>query len=219
MIRFPFAFLILLIFFAPVYSQRSDSTKTTTITEKVAGMEKFPGYFPFYWEAKTGKLWLEIDKWNTEFLYVESLPAGIGSNDIGLDRGQLGNSSIVRFDRSGPRVLLVAPNYYFRAVSNNPDERIAVKDAFAESTLWGFEVAAEEGGRVLVDATNFFLRDVHEVTNVLQRTQQGNYRLDASRSAFYLPNTKNFPRNTEIETTLTFTGDPTGQYLRQVVPV
>ena len=101
------------------------------IAEKVAGMEKFPGFFTFYWDAKAGKVWLEIDKWNTEFLYVESLPAGIGSNDIGLDRGQLGNNAIVRFDRSGPRVLLVAPNYGFRATSNNPDERVAVKDAFA----------------------------------------------------------------------------------------
>src|SRR5947207_10859246 len=86
-----------------------------TITQRVAGMQKFPGYFPFYWDAKAGKLWLEIDKWNIEFLYVESLPAGIGSNDIGLDRGQLGSSQIVRFDRSGPRVLLTAANYAFRA--------------------------------------------------------------------------------------------------------
>ena len=190
-----------------------------SITDKVKGMEKFPGFFTFYWDAKAGKLWLEIDKWNSEFLYVESLPAGIGSNDIGLDRGQLGSSSIVRFDRSGPRVLLVAPNYSYRANSNNPDERLAVKDAFAESTLWGFEVAAEEGGRVLVDATNFYLRDVHQVTNTLQRGQQGTYKLEPSRSAFYLPNTKNFPRNTEVETTLTFTGEPTGQFVRQVVPV
>jgi hypothetical protein len=182
-------------------------------------MEKFPGFVPFYWDAKAGKVWLEIDKWNTEFLYVESLPAGIGSNDIGLDRGQLGRSSIVRFDRSGPRVLLVAPNYNFRAITSNPDERLAVKDAFAESTLWGFEVAAEDGNRVLVDATSFFLRDVHQVTNTLQRGQQGSYRLDPTRSAFYLPNTKNFPQNTEVETTLTFTGDPTGQYVREVVPV
>src|SRR5689334_17316972 len=112
-----------------------------SIADKVKGLQKFPGFFTFYWDAKSGKLWLEIDKWNTEFLYVESLPAGIGSNDIGLDRGQLGKSSIVRFDRSGPRVLLVAPNYDFRANSNNADERLAVKDAFAESTLWGFEVA------------------------------------------------------------------------------
>ena len=189
------------------------------ITEKVAGLEKFPGFFTFYWDAKAGKIWLEIDKWNTEFLYVESLPAGIGSNDIGLDRGQLGDSSIVRFDRTGPRVLLVAPNYSFRATSNNPAERVAVKDAFAESTLWGFDVAAEEGNRVLVDATNFYLRDVHQVTNTLQRGQQGTYRLDPTRSAFYLPNTKNFPQNTEVETTLTFTGEPAGQFVRQVVPV
>jgi hypothetical protein len=195
------------------------STQAQTISDKVKDMQKFPGFFTFYWDAKAGKVWLEIDKWNTEFLYVESLPAGIGSNDIGLDRGQLGNSSIVRFDRSGPRVLLVAPNYSFRANTNNADERLAVKDAFAESTLWGFEVAAEEAGRVLVDATNFYLRDVHQVTNTLQRGQQGTYRLDASRSAFYLPNTKNFPQNTEIETTLTFTGEPTGAFVRDVVPV
>jgi Met-zincin/Domain of unknown function (DUF5117) len=196
-----------------------ETPKPQTITEKVAGMEKSPGFFPFYWDAKAGKVWLEIDKWNTEFLYVESLPAGIGSNDIGLDRGQLGNSAIVRFDRTGPRVLLVAPNYNFRATTNNADERLAVKDAFAESTLWGFEVAAEEGSRVLVDATNFYLRDVHQVTSTLQRGQHGTYRLDPTRSAFYLPNTKNFPQNTEVETTLTFTGDPAGQFVREVVPV
>ena len=206
--------LLLLICFITIQAQ-----KPQTLTEKVSGMEKFPGFFNFYWDAKAGKIWLEIDKWNTEFLYVESLPAGIGSNDIGLDRGQLGDSSIVRFDRTGPRVLLVAPNYRFRAASNNADERNAVKDAFAESTLWGFEVAAEQGSRVLVDATNFYLRDVHQVTGTLQRGQQGNYRLDPTRSAFYLPNTKNFPQNTEVETTLTFTGEPAGQFVRQVVPV
>ena len=206
--------LLVLLCFSTIQAQ-----KPQTIAEKVAGMQQFPGFFPFYWDAKAGKIWLEIDKWNTEFLYVESLPAGIGSNDIGLDRGQLGSSAIVRFDRTGPRVLLVAPNYNFRAITNNSDERLAVKDAFAESTLWGFEVAAEEGSRVLVDATSFFLRDVHQVTNTLQRGQQGTYRLDPTRSAFYLPNTKNFPLNTEVETTLTFTGEPAGQYVRQVVPV
>src|SRR2546423_12580664 len=64
----------------------TSDAKTPSITERVAGMQKFPGFFPFYWDAKAGKVWLEIDKWNSEFLYVESLPAGIGSNDIGLDR-------------------------------------------------------------------------------------------------------------------------------------
>ncbi|MGZ8846220.1 MAG: DUF5117 domain-containing protein, partial [Pyrinomonadaceae bacterium] len=174
--------------------------RTPTITEKVTAMQKFPGYFPFYWDAKAGKVWLEIEKWNSEFLYVESLPAGIGSNDIGLDRGQLGQNYIVRFERVGPRVLLIASNYDYRANTDNVDERRAVKDAFAESTLWGFEVAAEEGDRALVDATTFYLRDVHGVPGTLQRSQQGQFRLDASRSAFYLPNTKNFPKNTEVET-------------------
>src|SRR5437773_10333726 len=104
----------------------SDASKAIpTITEKVSGMQKFPGYFPFYWDAKAGKIWLEVDKWNTEFLYVESLPAGIGSNDIGLDRGQLGQNYIVRFERIGPKVLLIASNQIYRATSESADERRA----------------------------------------------------------------------------------------------
>ena len=198
----------------------SDTPKIATINEKVAGMQKFPGYFPFYWDAKAGKIWLEINRWNSEFLYVESLPAGIGSNDIGLDRGQLGQSHIVRFERTGPRVLLIASNEAFRANSDNADERRAVKDAFAESTLWGFEVAAEEGNRALVDATAFYLRDVHGIPGTLQRNQQGQFRLDPTRCAFYLANTKNFPQNTEVETTLTFiTEGEAGPLVRSVTPV
>src|SRR5712664_3902025 len=201
-------------------SRNSSEAKTPTIAEKITGMEKFPGYFPFYWDAKAGKLWLEIDKWNSEFLYAESLPAGIGSNDIGLDRGQLGQTYIVRFERTGPRILLIASNYGFRANSDNADERRAVKDAFAESTLWGFEVAAKEGNRALVDATAFYIRDVHGVPGTLQRNQQGQFRLDATRCAFYLSNTKNFPKNTEVETTLTFTTDgEAGPLVRSVTPM
>ncbi|HEY8205215.1 MAG TPA: zinc-dependent metalloprotease [Pyrinomonadaceae bacterium] len=197
----------------------TSDAKTSTIAEKVAGMQKYPGYFPFYWDAKAGKIWLEIDKWNSEFLYVEALPAGVGSNDLGLDRGELGQSYVVRFERIGPKVLLIASNEGYRANSDNADERRAVRDAFAESTLWGFEVAAEDGGRALVDATNFYLRDVHSVPGTLQRSQQGQFRLDASRSAFFLPNTKNFPKNTEVEVTLTFTteGDA-GPLVRSVTP-
>ena len=175
--------LLLLVLSATVSAQPRSTAETRppTINEKVAAMQKFPGYFPFYWDAKAGRLWLEIDKWNSEFLYVESLPAGIGSNDIGLDRGQLGQDHIVRFERVGPKVLLIASNQGYRANSDSADERRAVKDAFAESTLWGFEVGAEEGTRVLVDATTFYLRDVHGIPGTLQRGQQGQFRLDASR--------------------------------------
>src|SRR5262249_15784920 len=123
-----------------------------------------------------------------------------------------------RFERSGPKILLVQENLDFRAVSNDSDERRAVHDSFAESVLWGFTVAAEENGHVLVDATDFYLRDAHGVVNALKRTKQGSYKLDASRSAIYLPNTKSFPLNTEVEATLTFTGDEPGKWVRDVAP-
>jgi uncharacterized protein DUF5117/uncharacterized protein DUF4953 len=195
-----------------------DSTPIPTILEKTAGTEKFAGYFNLYWDAKQGKLWLEIDKWGTEFLYQSGLSAGIGSNDIGLDRGQLGATRIVRFERSGPKILLLQENLDYRAVSNDADERRAVRDSFAESALWGFTVAAEEKDHALVDATEFFLRDAHGVPAALRRTKQGAYHLDASRCAIYHPQTRNFPLNTEVEATLTFAGDDPGQWVHQVTP-
>ncbi len=195
-----------------------DAKAGTTIAEKTAGAQKLAGYFNLYWDARAGKLWLEIDKWGTEFLYQSSLPAGIGSNDIGLDRGQLGATRIVRFERSGNKVLLIQSNLDYRAVSNDDDERRAVRDSFAESALWGFAVEAEDGDRVLVDATKFFMRDAHHVPEALRRTKQGAYKLDDSRCALYLPRTKNFPLNTEVEATLTFAGDEPGQWVKDVTP-
>jgi hypothetical protein len=189
-----------------------------TVANKTVSMKAMPGYFPIYWDPAAGKIWLEIDKWNTEFLYVPSLPAGIGSNDIGLDRGQLGEEKILRFERSGNKVLLVQPNYRFRAITENPDERRSVEEAFAQSVLWGFTVEAEQGGRVLVDATPFYIRDAHDVIGALRTAKQGTFKLDPSRSAVYLPHTKNFPTNTEVEATLTFTGDEPGKFVREVTP-
>ncbi|MFZ3330956.1 MAG: zinc-dependent metalloprotease, partial [Candidatus Acidiferrales bacterium] len=188
------------------------------IGEKTADMQKLPGFFTYYWDAREGKIWLQIDKWNTEFLYVESLPYGVGSNDIGLDRGQPGETQVVHFERSGPRVLLVAENERYRAVTDDPMQREAVKQAFAQSVLWGFDAAAEDGDAVLVDATNFFLRDGHNIAAKLQATHQGSYRVDPSRCAIYLPRTKNFPENSDVEVTLTFTGENPGLWVREVTP-
>src|SRR5271155_5232705 len=195
-----------------------DASQTATIAAKTANAEKLPGYFNLYWDAKQGKLWLAIDKWSTEFLYQSSLAAGVGSNDIGLDRGQLGATRIVRFERSGNKVLLVQENLDYRAVTNDPDERRAVRDSFAESVLAGFTVAAEENGAALVDATDYFLRDAHGIPETLRRTHQGSFHVDLARSAIYLPQTKNFPLNTEVEATLTFSGDEPGAWVRQVTP-
>ena len=193
--------------------------KLPGIASKTEGMKRYTGYFTFYYDDASGKIWLEIDKLNQEFLYVNSLPAGLGSNDIGLDRGQLGNTKVVYFNRQGPKVMLVQPNLAYRASSDNPNERKAVEESFAQSILWGFKVEAAEGNKVLVDATDFLLRDAHDVVGSIKRTKQGNYKLDASRSALYLPRTKNFPQNTEFESTLTFTGgEDAGRYVREVAP-
>ncbi|HEX5870257.1 MAG TPA: zinc-dependent metalloprotease [Longimicrobium sp.] len=193
-------------------------TPLPSIADKTRTMERRDGFLPVYWEAATGKLWMEIPRTGEELIYVVSLPAGLGSNDVGLDRGQLGGERLVRFDRVGPRVLMVQPNQAYRASTQNPAERRAVEESFAQSVLWGFTVAAETDGRVLVDATDFVLRDAHGVIPSLRRARQGDYRLDASRSALYLQNTKAFPRNTEIEATLTFTGDNPGGFVRDVTP-
>jgi len=195
-----------------------NSASVATVQEKTAGAEKLAGFFNLYWDAKAGKLWLEVDKFGTEFLYQTGLSAGVGSNDIGLDRGQPGRTRIARFERSGPKVLLVQENLEYRAITKDEDEARAVKESFAESALWGFKVEAEEEGRVLVDATDFFLRDAHGIPATLQRTKQGAFKLDSSRCAIYLPRTKSFPLNTEVEATLTFAGDDPGQWVRDVTP-
>ena len=163
-------------------------------------------------------MWLEISRFNQEFLYVTALSAGVGSNDLGLDRGNMNQPVVVKFERSGPKVLLIESNYRFRATADNPAEKHAIEDSFARSTLWGFEVASEENGRVLVDATNFFLRDAAHVAERIQRQHQGQYRVDPTRTDFYLDYTKGFPRNTDVETTVTFTGEPAGNLVREVTP-
>lgn len=205
-------FAALLLMAVPAAAQDS----LATIEDKTEGLEQRDGFFPLYWDARGGKVYLEIPRLGEEFLYVSSLPAGLGSNDVGLDRGQLGGEQVVRFERVGPKVLLVAPNVQYRASSENEAERRAVRDAFAEGVLWGFTVAAETEGRVLVDATDFIVRDAHGAVQRLKATGQGTFQLDKSRSAPFVENLKAFPQNTEMEARLTFTTDAPGGYVQQV---
>ena len=174
---------------------------TPTIAAKTDGMRKIDGFFPLYWDEAGGQLWMEISRFDEEVLHLSGLAAGLGSNDIGLDRGSGSGSRIVEFERVGPKVLMVQPNYSFRSASESAAERRAVTDAFARSVLWGFEVAAETDGTVLVDMNSFLLRDS---TGIAGRLQPGSYRLDLSRSTIYLPMTQGFPQNTELEAELTF---------------
>ncbi len=208
--------LLILLCALPINAQNKPEDKT--IATKTAGAQKIDGYVPLYWDPANGRMWMEISRFNTEMLYQVSLPAGVGSNPIGLDRGQLGGTYVVYFERVGPKVLMIQPNYRYRALSNDEAERRAVADSFARSVIWGFKVEAAEGDRVLVDATAFFLRDAHGVAERLRGSRQGNFRFDESRSAFYLPRTKGFPKNTEIETVITLAGDEPGGLLRGVTP-
>ncbi|HUE20705.1 MAG TPA: DUF5117 domain-containing protein, partial [Bryobacteraceae bacterium] len=179
-----------------------------TIEERTAAMRKVDGYFPLYWDERTGNLWLEIARLDDDFLLATGVAAGLGSNDIGLDRGLEDSGKIVSFQRVGPKVLLVQGNASFRSSSPNLAERRSVEDSFAKSVLWGFTVGAESNGRVLVDATDYFIRDGSDAGNTLSGGVA--YKIDRSRSAVYAPRTKAFPKNTEIEVTLTFTNEPSG---------
>ena len=190
----------------PAATQRPAAVQS--IDDRTSGMKKIDGYFPLYWDERTGSMFLEISRLDSDFLFSTGLSAGLGSNDIGLDRGTgRGGGRLVQFQRVANRVMLVQGNQSFRSSSKNPLERKSVEDSFAKSILWGFTIAGESSGRILVDASDFFLRDL---VNAGSSLRPGNYRIDRTRSAFYLPNTRNFPKNTEVDITLTFVNEPTG---------
>ena len=148
--------LLLVGLVGPSFSEDAEAERPT-IEHKTEAMQKIDGFVPLFWDAKEGRLWLEIGRFGEELLYMTSLPAGVGSNDIGLDRGQLSGARIVRFERVGPKLLMLQPNYDYRAVTENPEERRAVEEAFARSVLWGFTVGAESGDRVLVELSPYDL--------------------------------------------------------------
>ena len=187
-----------------------------SIENKTQNADRMEGFFTLYWEDSSGSLYWEIDDLGTEFLYQISMGSGLGSNPVGIDRGQLRGTHVLEPRRIGPRVLLIEPNYRFRARSDNPTEAQAVRDAFAPSVHWGFDIVAETGDRVLVDATEFFLRDARGVVEQIAQRNQGRFELDPSRSAIHLPATRSFPENTEVEAILTFTSAEPGGLVRGV---
>ena len=189
----------------PVFA--ADSKPMPTIHDFSANMTAMDGLFPIFWDAKTGRIFLQVGKFDEDFLFVVSLPYGLGSNDIGLDRGKIAEPKLVHFTRIGPKVLLVQPNLEYRSSSPNPAERLAVTQSFGESVIAGFKVEAEENGAVVIDATDFFLGDSFGVTRQLADSKQGAYRLDKDRSAIVLDGTRNFPLNTEVATLMTFATD------------
>ena len=195
-------------------------TKAETFESFIKDKEEHKGYFSFFHDQEKGKIYLEITRFNEEFLFQSALPNGIGSNDIGLDRGQLGDTRIVKFERVGDKVFLRQLNTYYRAETDNQLEKQAITEAFASSIIWGFKVAhvSKNKDKVLIDYTPFLLSDIHNLSAKLKRAKQGSYQIDASRSALYIKRTKAFPNNTELEATVTYKGSNAGDYLRSVTP-
>ena len=187
-----------------------------SIEQHTEGMTQMEGFFNLYWDNASGSLFWEISELDTEFLYQISMGSGLGSNPVGIDRGQLRGTHVLAAKRIGPRILLMEPNYGFVAQSENLSEAQAVRDAFAPSVHWGFEMVAETGERVLVDATQFFLRDARGVIDQIAARGEGDFTLDSSRSAIHLPATRSFPENTEVESILTFTSSNPGQLVNGV---
>ncbi|QWV04134.1 zinc-dependent metalloprotease [Pseudoalteromonas shioyasakiensis] len=206
-------YLLLAVLLTMITQAHAAIKSINDFTEK---MTHFSGYFSFYYDTENGKLYLEVDKLEQQFLLQQSLPYGVGSNDIGLDRGQLGDTHLVQFERFGDKVMLRAINTYYRANTNNLAEQQSIKEAFASSILAGFSVVAQSETAVLVDYTPYLLSDVHGVSRRLSATGQGSFNLDSNRSAVYLARSKAFEKNTELEAVLTFQGNKPGKYVRQV---
>ena len=213
--RIPILTALVLCLSGALFAQTPPRKTIASVTEKT---QKIDGFVPLYINAEDGKIYLEVTRFNKEFLYLVSLPTGVGSNPIGLDRAQLGTTKVVQFERAGNKVLLVQPNYDYRSTGDEKQKK-SVEESFARSVIWGFKIEAAENDRILVDATSFLIRDAHGVADRLNQARQGNYSFDESRSALYPANTKGFPKNTEVEATITLsTSSEPGNLVNQVAP-
>ncbi|MBA6297096.1 zinc-dependent metalloprotease [Colwellia sp. MB02u-9] len=211
---------LMVLFFYCGLSVQVQAKTEKSYTEFIKDKQSHQGYFSFYLDDKTGKVFLEVDNFEQEFLFQSGLPQGVGSNDIGLDRGQLGDTRLVRFERVGDKVFLRQLNTDYRANSDNLLEQQAIDEAFASSIIWGFKVShsSADNRKTLIDYTPFLLSDIHNLSAQLKRTQQGSFKIDATRSGVYKKRTKAFPNNTELEATVTYKGTDAGVHLRSVTP-
>jgi len=211
--------LSFVLFVFSVQSQSKKSTKSDPQSISIIDQSiPYNGFYDFYYHEETDKVYLKVTQTEQQFLYVNSLSQGIGNNDIGLDRGQLGNERVVYFSKAGNKLLLIQPNLRYRSSSDNVLEKRSIKEAFAKSVLFGFPIVETLDDGHLIDLTPFLLEDAHGVSKRLKRLKEGSYKVDQSRSAVFLDRTKAFPQNIELDMLLTFSGESTGSKLRTVTP-
>lgn len=177
---------------------------------------RLDGYVPLI-VSPAAKLSLEVPAFGTDILYYVSAASGGGSVELPFDRGIL-DSQVIRFERAGAKVLVVAQNLDYRSLTGDAAHRTGVGDSFPTSVLATLPIESEAGGKVVVDATPLIMRDAADVEGTLKKAGQGNFRFDAARSALYLPHTKAFPENSEVETVATFAVDAGGPLVANVTP-
>ena len=204
--------LLIVLFFGFTLSSQSQ------FLEKKEGLKNYEGFFNFFYSEKDDEIYLEVNDLDKEFLYVQSLSTGVGSNDIGLDRGQLGNEAVVKFIKAGNKLLLVQLNQRYRAVTENVQERRSVEEAFARSVLFGFEIKEQRADAHIIDLTPFLLEDAHGVGARLEQGNHGSFKINKNKSALSLERTKAFPKNVEFEALLTLEGTAKSGALRSVLP-
>ncbi|MFK7735405.1 MAG: zinc-dependent metalloprotease, partial [Pirellulaceae bacterium] len=223
LLRWPFVATLCLTFATSLHLKSSAGEDEVEEKDEssfdVSGFDSFEGFISSYWDGEKGNLWIQIPDPKLEeqsFLYVSSLATGLGSNPVGLDRGQLSSERIVHFRSVGDRAFLVQENWKYRASTDNMAERRAIRDSFAESILWGGKVERDAQGIAYVDMTDFILRDAHDCVGTLASSGQGSFSLDKNRSHIYLPRCKSFPNNSEMEAALTFSSSKPGRLARRV---
>ena len=210
-----FLVAIIILFQANALAQNKNKVKPASVLENTQG---FKGFFNFNYNEKEDALYLTVKELNKEFLYVNSLSAGVGNNDLGLDRGQLGDERVVYFSKSGNKLMLIQPNLRYRSTSDNPLEQRSIKEAFAKSVLFGFPIVESNNSGYVINLTPFLMQDAHGVSKRLKQRKQGSYSVDKSRSAVFLERTKAFPKNIEFDIMLTFAGTATGNMVQGVTP-
>jgi len=209
-------YFLLLFLFASAGAS-AQQPPATRLADRTGGLQRADGFVPFYWDEARGRVLMEIPAFNEDVLYYVSAASGGGSVEMSFDRGIM-NSSVIHFQRSGPRVLVVEQNLRYRAVGGQPPLVENVRDSFPSSVLAALPVEADESGRVLVDASSLFMRDAADVVGDMRRANQGTFRFDQARSGFYPQRMKAFPDNTEIETIVTFAADAPGRLIQNVTP-
>jgi len=198
---------------------KAEGVAPDPIAAFTAGMESREGFIPFHLDGETGRIFLEVEQLDRDFLYLNTLAAGLGTfQPTRLDRGQTGSAMVVRFERRGSRVVLVRRNVNTIASSGDPHEIQAVEESFPPSVLGAFPITERDGGRLLVDATDFFLSDVWDVHGTARRAGMGEMRVDRDRSFIVEEHTHAFPVNTEVRAALTFTSDNPQAAWRQHAP-